>query len=78
MRRNVLATELIFLWVLSWITGISVFAVSVILDWSSDALGISVILVGLVVLFYARPLQTWLAPRIGIAAPRPLRKRRRV
>jgi len=78
MRRNVFATELVFMLVLAWLTAISVFALAVLLDWSSDALGVSVILVGLVVLFYARPLQTWLAPRIGISAPYPLRKHRKV
>jgi hypothetical protein len=78
MRRNVLAAELVFMLVLALLTGMSVFGVAALLDWSSDALSASVILVGLVVLFYARPLQTWLAPRIGIAAPRPLGEHRKV
>lgn len=77
MRRNVLATELVFLMVLAWLTGASVFALGVLLEWSSATLGVVVILVGLVVLFFARPLQSRLAPRIGISPPRPLGGRRK-
>jgi len=77
MRRNVLATELVFLLVLAWVTGISVAALGLLLNCSSNAIGVIAIPIGLIVLFFSRSLQSWLAPRIGICPPRPLGHQRK-
>jgi hypothetical protein len=77
MRRNVLSTEAVFMLVMVWVIGIPIFVVGRQLSWSNDALGLVEISVCLIVLFTARPLQARLAPRIGIASPRPMNRRRK-
>jgi hypothetical protein len=72
MRRNVLTAELLFVLILGWVVVIPIVEVWLLLGWSLDALGTVVIGLGLAVFFAARPLQAWLAPRIGIPAPRPM------
>jgi predicted membrane channel-forming protein YqfA (hemolysin III family) len=72
MRRNVLTAELLFMLILGWVVVIPILEVGLHLGWSHDALGVVVIMVGLVVFFAARPLQARLAPRIGIPPPRPM------
>jgi NhaP-type Na+/H+ or K+/H+ antiporter len=77
MRRNVLSTEAVFMLVTAWAIGVPIFILGMLLDWSSDALGLIEISIGLIVLFVARPLQAWFAPRIGISPPRPMTRRQK-
>jgi hypothetical protein len=78
MRRNVLAAELIFPIVLGGVIGIPIFEAGLFLDWSHDVLGVIETLVALLVFFISKPVQSRLAPRLGIPKPRPTGAYRKV
>jgi hypothetical protein len=77
MRRNVLAAELLFPIALAMAIGVPILELGLFLDWSHEALGVIEMLVGLVVLFIAKPVQSRLAPRLGIPKPRPIADHRK-
>jgi len=70
MRRNVLATELHLPIVLASLVGIPILEAWLALGWSREILGIVEIGIALLASFIGKPVQAWLAPRIGIPPPR--------
>jgi hypothetical protein len=77
MRRNVLTTELLLPLVLVAIVLIPFSVLMKLLDWSNHTLTLAGFLVLLILVFVAEPLETWLAPRLGLPPPRRLGKRHR-
>jgi Na+/phosphate symporter len=77
VKRNVLATELHLPIVLGAIIGIPILEVWLSLGWSREALGVVEIGVMLFVFFIGKPVQAWLAPRIGIPPPRQMGSKRK-
>ena len=70
MRRNVLATEFLFPMVLGMLLLTPVIVAWMAFGWSRQVLSAAGIVVTLLMVFIAKPVQGWLAPRIGIPAPR--------
>ena len=77
MRRNVLATELIFPIVLGMFFLSPVIAAWLLFGWPRQVLGLAAMVVSLSMVFIAKPVQAWLAPRLGIPAPMPESYRRK-
>lgn len=72
MRRNVLAVELLFPIALGAVVGLPILIVGLILDWPREALGVTEMMIGILLVFVAKPVQSRLAPRLGIPGPRPM------
>jgi hypothetical protein len=77
MKRNVLATELNLPVVLAVIIGVPILEAWLWLGWSREVLGLVEIAITLFAFFAGKPVQAWLAPRIGIPPPRPMHGNRK-
>ena len=77
VRRNVLSIELHLPVVLAGIIGVPILEIWLSLGWSREALGVVEIGVMLLAFFIGKPVQAWLAPRIGIPPPRQMHSKRK-